>query len=178
MERRAPSPYAYQGFIFAILLATWLIFSGLFDAFHITLGVISCALVTWISSDLLFQDRTIPLRARIGQAVRLIGYLLWLLWQVVLANLHLFRLAFGSQEDVQPQIVRYETSLRSDFEKYLLANSITLTPGTVTVKILGSTFYIHAISDVAAAGLDGEMERRIARIFAASPGTDSPSPTP
>lgn len=176
MDRRAPRTYAYQGFIFAILLVTWLIFSGLFDAFHITLGVISCGLVTWISSDLLFDDRAIPLRRRLVQGGRLFAYLAWLLWQVVLANLHLFRLAFGSQEEVQPQILRYETSLRSDFEKYLLANSITLTPGTVTIKILGDVFYIHAISDVAAGGLDGEMERRIARIFADSPAPESPAP--
>jgi hypothetical protein len=91
----------------------------------------------------------------------------------VLANIHMFKLAFAPESQLQPQIVRYRTGLKSDFEKFLLANSITLTPGTVTIKILGDTFYIHAISDFAAGGLDGEMERRIAHIFAMS---DEPSP--
>ncbi|MEM7601729.1 MAG: Na+/H+ antiporter subunit E [Verrucomicrobiota bacterium] len=156
----------YRGVVFGLLFLTWMIFSGLFDAFHLTLGLISCGIITWMSSDLLFEDRTIPLFARLRQGFRLGGYCLWLLWQIVLSNLHLFRLAFSSQEALQPHIVRYETKLKTDFEKYLLANSITLTPGTVTIKIMGDTFYIHAISDIAADGLDGEMERRIAHIFA------------
>ncbi|MEM1443073.1 MAG: Na+/H+ antiporter subunit E [Verrucomicrobiota bacterium] len=158
--------HLYKGFIFALLLVTWMIFSGLFDVFHLTLGLISCGIVTWMSSDLLFENRTIDLFSRLRQGRRLGAYFFWLLWQIVLSNLHLFRLAFSSREALQPHILRYETKLESDFEKYLLANSITLTPGTVTIKIMGDTFYIHAISDIAAAGLDGEMERRIARIFA------------
>lgn len=160
----------YRGVIFGMLFLTWMIFSGLFDLFHLTLGVISCGIVTWMSSDLLFSDRTIALGPRLRQGARLFAYCFWLLWQIILANLHLFRLAFSPREALQPHIVRYETKLETDFEKYLLANSITLTPGTVTIKIMGNTFYIHAISDIAAGGLDGEMERRIARIF------ESPSP--
>ncbi|MDF1823526.1 MAG: Na+/H+ antiporter subunit E [Verrucomicrobiales bacterium] len=156
----------YRGVVFGLLFLTWMIFSGLFDAFHLTLGLISCGIITWMSADLLFEDRTIPLGRRFKQGIGLGSYCLWLLWQILLSNLHLFRLAFSPKEALQPHIVRYETKLKTDFEKYLLANSITLTPGTVTIKIMGDTFYIHAISDFAAKGLDGEMERRIARIFA------------
>ena len=175
MEHANPNRKGYRGVVFGILLITWMVFSGFFDAFHLTLGVISCGLVTWMSSDLLFEDRSIPLAKRARQTVRFFLYLGWPLWQVVLANLHLFRLAFGKVDALEQQIIRYETSLKSDFEKYVLANSITLTPGTVTMKIVGNTFYIHAISDVSAKGLDGEMERRIAAIFADS---DNESPTP
>ena len=134
-----------------------------------SLGVISCGLVTIISADLLFEHRDTPILFRFRQAGRLIAYLFWLLWQVVLANYHILKLAMGSKDRVQPQFVRCKTSLKSDFEKYLLANSITLTPGTVTTKIIGDTFYIHAIDDVSAAGLEGEMERRIAHIFSTAP---------
>lgn len=162
--------HAYTVFVFFLLLGIWMVFSGFFDAFHLTLGVISCGLVAWMSSDLLFERRDVPLSLRLGQGFRLAGYLCWLLWQIFLANLHIFRLAFSPSSALAPQIVRYETKLRSDFEKYLLANSITLTPGTVTIKIMGDTYYVHAISDFAAKGLDGEMERRIARIFATHGG--------
>ena len=55
--------------------------------------------------------------------------------------------------------------LRSDFAKVVLANSITLTPGTVTMKVEENTVYVHAISRKAAESLDGSMETRIARIF-------------
>ena len=166
MEKRKTTPSFYTALFFALLFVVWMIFSGFFDAFHLSLGVISCAIVTWISSDLLFEDRTTSFRRRLIQFVRMVSYTFWLLRQIVLANVFLLRLAFGPRERLKPQIVRYECGLKSDFEKFLLANSITLTPGTVTIKILGSTYYIHAINDEAAAGLDGEMERRIARIFA------------
>lgn len=171
MEKRKTTISFYSGIVFVLLLAVWVIFSGFFDPFHLILGFISCGIVTWVSADLLFEDRSIPLRRRLVQAGRLVGYVVWLLGQIVIANIFLLRLAFGPCERLQPQIVRYETGLKSDFEKFLLANSITLTPGTVTIKILGSTYYIHAINDEAAAGLDGEMERRIARIFAV-PGSN------
>jgi len=173
MEKRTAKFSFYTILFFALLFALWVVFSGLLDPFHLTLGLISCGLVTWVSSDLLFEDRTIPLRRRLVQGWRLTAYVAWLLWQVVLANIHMFKLAFAPESQLQPQIVRYRTGLKSDFEKFLLANSITLTPGTVTIKILGDTFYIHAISDFAAGGLDGEMERRIAHIFSMS---DEPSP--
>lgn len=165
MEKRNTKRFVYPLLVFGLLFLIWMVFSGLFDGFHLSLGLISCALVTWMSSDLLFDHRETPVRKRLRQAFRLFAYLGWLLWQVVLANLHIIKLAFGPKSDVQPQFLRYETSLKTDYEKYLLANSITLTPGTVTTKIMGNTFYIHAISDIAAQGLDGEMERRIAHIF-------------
>ncbi len=161
------SPF-YAALTFGVLLVVWVIFSGFFDLFHLSLGVISCGIVTWLSSHLLFDDRTLPLRRRAVQAWRFAGYMVWLTWQIVLSNIAVLKLAFGPRSALQPQIIRYRTPLKSDFEKFLLANSITLTPGTVTIKILGDVFYIHAIDDASAAGLNGEMDRRIARIFETS----------
>ncbi|MDF1811572.1 MAG: Na+/H+ antiporter subunit E [Verrucomicrobiales bacterium] len=156
----------YRVLVFSLLMIAWVIFSGLIDGFHLSLGLISCGIVTWMSSDLLFENRWMPLRKRIRQGFLLGFYFLWLIWQVILSNIHLLKLAFGPRSALSPQIIKFESNLESDFEKFLLANSITLTPGTVTMKIIGQTFYIHAISDIAADGLDGEMERRIAKIFA------------
>lgn len=166
MEKREPTSALYPALIFIALMGVWVVFSGLLDAFHLTLGVISCGLVTWLSADLLFEDRGIPIRRRLVQTWRFAGYMVWLLWQIVLSNIAVLKLAFGERHLLQPQIVRYETELKSDFEKFLLANSITLTPGTVTIKIIGNTFYIHSIDDASVAGLNGEMDRRIAWIFA------------
>ncbi|MEM7696819.1 MAG: Na+/H+ antiporter subunit E [Verrucomicrobiota bacterium] len=168
MARREPKVLLYRCLIFGLLFATWMVFSGFFDLFHLSLGVISCGLVTWFSSDLLFANRTTGIVDRLRQSGRFLTYSIWLLWQVLLANLHLLRLAFSPRSALQPQIIRHETILDSDFEKFLLANSITLTPGTVTIKIVGSTFYIHAINEECAKGVDGEMDRRISHIFASS----------
>ena len=149
----------YRILIFSLLLITWVILSGLLDEFHIGLGILSCFLVTWLSSGLLFNDRSLSFHSRLRQAFRLFFYLSWLLWQIVLANIHVLRISFSTRvrERIQPQLVRFRSGLKSDFEKYVLAQSITLTPGTVTLKIDDDVFLVHAISDVAAEGLMGSM---------------------
>ena len=159
----------YRALIFCVLLITWLVLSGILDGFHIGLGVISCALVTWLSSDFIFPGRSISMGSRSRQAFRLPGYLIWLLWQIVMANIHVLRLAMSPdlREQLQPQLVRFRSGLKSDFEKYVLAQSITLTPGTVTLKIDDDVFVVHAISSVAAQGLVGTMTDRVRHVFSA-----------
>ncbi|MFP6873288.1 MAG: Na+/H+ antiporter subunit E [Verrucomicrobiales bacterium] len=157
----------YRVLSFCVLLATWLVLSGLIDWFHVSLGIISCALVTWWSSDMLFSDRSIAPRARLLQFCRLPGYLLWLLWQIFLANLHVLRLAFSPRlrEEIEPQLVRFSSGLNTNFQKFVLAQSITLTPGTVTLRIEGDEFVVHAISNSAARGLTGPMTERVRHVF-------------
>ncbi len=145
--------------VFLLLFAFWLIFSGHFDALHISLGLVCCALVTTWSADLLFPDG-LPSRTpvRLGRFVRFIP---WLLYQVALANLHVVYLIFRPDR-LRPQVVRFKTRLTSDFAKVTLGNSITLTPGTITMDIVDGEFVVHAVSDKAAAGLQsGEMEQRV-----------------
>ena len=157
----------YRALIFSLLLITWVILSGLLDAFHISLGILSCALVTWLSSGLLFNDRSLSFYSRLRQVSRLPLYLSWLLWQIVLANIHVLRISFSPRvkEQIQHQLVRFRSGLKSDFENYVLAQSITLTPGTVTLQIDGDVFLVHAISDVAARGLMGSMADRVRHVF-------------
>ena len=158
----------YKSTVFILLLITWIVLSGLIDPFHIGLGVISSALVTWLSSDLLFEDRSKSILIRCKQAFRLPSYLLWLLWQIVLANIHVLKISFSPNlnDEIQPQLVKFRTGLKTDFQKYVLAQSITLTPGTVTLDIKGDVFLIHAISDHAAKGLVSSMAQRIHNVFA------------
>ena len=158
----------YQISIFVLLLATWAVFSGKFDAFHLGLGVLSSLIVTVISQDLLFADRGKSLGERLGEGGRFVKYVLWLLWQVALANVHVFKLAMTKtgEEEMAPRVVKFKTKLKSDFAKFVFANSITLTPGTVTISITGNQFLVHAISEATAKDLaTGEMERRVAEVF-------------
>ena len=99
--------------------------------------------------------------------MRFLLYLPWLLYQIVLSTLHVAFLALHPkmQDQIDPTIVTFKTKLRTDIAKVALANSITLTPGTITIRIENQVFYVHAISRKAAAGLPGEMEERLARIF-------------
>lgn len=136
------------------------------DAFHLGLGVICCGFVAWLSTDLVFGNTSKGLRARLVEAFRFIGYAVWLLWQVVLANIHVLKLAFSQNERAtHPRIIRFKTSLKSDFARYVFANSITLTPGTVTMSLVGDEFVVHAIDKAVADELPGEMEKRVAAVF-------------
>ena len=69
------------------------------------------------------------------------------------------------KKSINPQMVKFKTSLTTDLSKFVLANSITLTPGTVTVRIQGDEFLVHALTDYVAEGLPGEMEDRVKKIF-------------
>jgi multicomponent Na+:H+ antiporter subunit E len=143
----------------------WILLSGKFDLFHLTLGVLSSGLVAWLSTDVLMLDS--KKNDRLAIAFRFISYVPWLLYQIVISTLHVTFLALHPKmlKQIDPTIVTFKTKLKSNIAKVALANSITLTPGTITIRIEHDVFYVHAISRKAAAGLPGEMEDRLAKVF-------------
>ncbi len=153
---------------FALLFAAWVIFSGHLDAEHLAYGVICAALVSAASYDLLLPSTSTP--AKPTAALRHLTYVPWLLWQVLLASLHVIYLILRPSA-IRSQVVRFQTTLRSDVARVTFAHSITLTPGTLTIRIRGNQFVVHALSDKVADDLrSGSMERRVARLY------DEPAP--
>jgi multicomponent Na+:H+ antiporter subunit E len=144
----------------------WIIFSGRFDGFHIILGLISSAIVAAFSGDLMFTSR--EARSIFLSWLRLTGYVPWLLYQIFLANLHVMYLVLHPRmmELINPKIIRFDSRLKSDYSRMVFANSITLTPGTITVNVnaLGR-FAVHCIDDPSGQSLPGEMEEKIAHVF-------------
>ncbi len=149
--------------VFLLLLGFWVVCSGYFDPLHLGFGFVCAALVSAWSADLLLP-RGWPSGVWI-KAWRGLAYLPWLLYQIVLANFHVVYLVIFPGE-LRPQIVRFRPRLESDLALVTLANSITLTPGTVTMDIDDGEFWVHAVSDKVARDLQaGDMERRVARVF-------------
>lgn len=154
-------------FCFPLFLAVWVLLSGRFDAFHLGLGVISCAGVAWFSGNLLFPSQ-IPAARLAALAVRFPLYTVWLLYQIVMANLWVLYLVFHPRmmEKIDPHLMRFKSRLKSDLSLVTFANSITLTPGTITVRVSrDGDFIVHAIDRFSAQPLPGEMEKRIAAVF-------------
>ncbi len=148
------------------MLGFWLLFSGKFDFFHISLGVVSCLIVSTISSRLLFPN---ALRSGLVMCwLKFAAYLPWLFYQIFLANLHVLYLSFHPRmmDLINPKIVEFDTRLKSDVSRTTLANSITLTPGTITIYagIMG-IFAVHCIDDKSGQDLPGNMESKIAKVF-------------
>lgn len=147
--------------VFVVLFAFWVVLSGMFDAFHLTLGVISCALVVLINGRLLFSGsvREPMLRRVVG----MLGYLPWLFYQIVVACIDIARIVLSPRmlDLIDPRIFHFTTRLTSDFARVTFAQSITLTPGTVTVFTHGDEFTVYALTQATADALPGEMEQRI-----------------
>ena len=160
-ERRTNHPRRLA--VFLILFLFWLVLSGHSDSWHVSLGLVCAALVAFFSSDLLFRNAPAP--RKLLRTWRFVQYIPWLLYQVVLANLHVVYLVFRPSL-IHPQVIHFKTRLTSDLSKVTLGNSITLTPGTITMDIADDEFCVHALSDkTAEALLSGEMERRVAHVF-------------
>ncbi len=153
-------------FTFVLLFITWILLSGKFDLFHLALGVISCALVSYISSDLVFESFNI--KSVSFQWPRFMAFIPWLLVQVFKANIHVMVLVLHPKmlKRIDPRIIRFKSRLKSDVAITAFANSITLTPGTITVYATEyGDFEVHVIDKASGETLPGEMEQKIAKIF-------------
>jgi multicomponent Na+:H+ antiporter subunit E len=150
---------------FFILFIFWIFISGQLDWWHLSWGVLSSALVAAISNDFLFKG--ITLQSMMSEGVRFIAYVPWLLYQIIRANIYIAYLALHPKMSrlIDPHIIKFKTILKKDFARVTFANSITLTPGTITVLIKENRFFVHAIDKKVAESLPGKMEQRIARIY-------------
>lgn len=128
-------------FLFLVLLALWLLLSGHYTPLIISFGVVSSAFCVWMSSRIKSYDNE-------GLPLHLIGglpiYLIWLIWQIVLANWFTIKTIFTN--DVSPSMFRVKTGKITEAGLVLYANSITLTPGTVTIKMMRGGFLVHALT--------------------------------
>ncbi|HET9949779.1 MAG TPA: Na+/H+ antiporter subunit E [Longimicrobiales bacterium] len=147
----------------AILFGFWLLLSGHYDSpLLLGLGVGSCALVVWIAHRMEVVDHEgLPLHLG-GRVVR---YFPWLLKEIAKSNLAVARIVLDPKLPIDPGIARLRTPLRTPLGKVIFANSVTLTPGTITTGVEGDQVEIHALvrSDLEGAE-DGEMMRRVLRV--------------
>ena len=130
------------------------------------MGLISSALVAAISGDLMFGSRQ-P-KGVFSLWLRLAGYVPWLIVQIFAANLHVMVLVFHPRmmELINPKIIKFDSRLKGDYARMLLANSITLTPGTITVDVTAlGRFSVHCIDNPSGQALPGKMETKIAAVF-------------
>ncbi len=154
---------------FLIMLAFWVILSGMFDGFHLSLGVLSCLLVAHFSHDLLFTGD------QKGAFLRQLGgwliYLPYLLKEIVLASLQVAYIVMHPRmiELIDPQLFRFKTRLKRPISKVTFAQSITLTPGTITVSVHDDEFTVYALTGSAAASLPGTMEEKVAAALEKEP---------
>jgi len=150
---------------FVLMAFTWIVLSGKFEPLLLWLGGISCFLVSYYFHDLLFPDLK-PEYFMIF--LRFIKYCPWLILEIIKANFHLLYLAFHPRmkDLIDPHIITFKTNLKSDIAIATLANSITLTPGTITVTAdSDGVFRVHSIDRESAEALPGIMLEKVAKVF-------------
>ena len=148
-----------DGMRFIVLASFWWLWSGHTEPLIVGLGLASCVWVTWLARRM---DAIDGGEASYRLGLRPLLYVPYLLWEIVKSNLHVARVILDPRLPVSPQLVRMPTTQRTDLGRVVLANSITLTPGTLTLDLRDDEVLVHALTGEAADGLrTGEMDARV-----------------
>ena len=156
---------------FAALYGFWVVLSGRFETKYLLIGAVCALVVTFLTQDLVHSTSRQAAKGGPSPSFLLSGwrfccYLLWLMWSVVQSNLEVAYLVLHPKMPIRPGLLRFTTKLRSQMGQIILANSITLTPGTITVDFNDGTYTIHALVPGAAGALvDARMQSKIESIF-------------
>jgi len=146
-------------FLSLSLFGFWLVLSGHNEPLILSFGVISSLLVTYLAWRMDREDRyTFPIRL----TWRVFGYVIWLVGEIFRANVKVTRIILNPKLPISPIMVPFGAKMKSDLCRVIYANSITLTPGTITTGTEGSILRIHALTwhDVDGREED-EMDHRI-----------------
>lgn len=149
--------------LMAVLLAVaWLLWSGFFTPLLLALGAFSCVLVVYLSNRMhLFDTDVFALR----WSLRLVRFWVWLAREVIRSSLEVSRLVLSPGLPISPTVVKFDTTCEHPVDQATLGNSITLTPGTLTLNIENGSFMVHSLTRQGAEEiLDGEMDRRVAAL--------------
>ncbi len=142
------------------LVVVWLLWSGHYTPLLVGLGLCSCVLVAAVAARMGIADRE-------GHPVHLLGrsilYWPWLLWSIAKANIAVARAILHPRLPISPTLIRVKASQKSALGRVAYANSITLTPGTVSLDVSGDLILVHALTRASAEELlGGAMDRRVA----------------
>lgn len=143
------------------LFAFWVLLSGMFTPFLLAAGAASAVAIALLSRRMEIADREgLPLHLTLAA----LTYWPWLVKEILKAGWQVARIVVAPGLPVSPALVRFKPSQRSTLGLVTHANSITLTPGTVTVEAEHGEFLVHALTQEGADGLAGsEMDRRVSR---------------
>ena len=146
----------------AVLLLFWLVMSGIYTPFMITAGVVFSGAVAF------FCAKRLKVVDREGHPVHLIlsavTYWPWLAWQIAVSAWTVSCIIINPRLPISPTLIRVKAHQKSDVGKVTYANSITLTPGTISVDVEGDEILVHALTRVGATTLAaGAMDRRVSR---------------
>jgi multicomponent Na+:H+ antiporter subunit E len=145
-----------------ILFVFWIILTASLALFDLVLGAICSALVAVITFALL--GKALDPRITPMVLLRFPLFMLRLTWEIIKANVNVAMIIINPKLPVDPRIVEYRTFLPDDLPRTVFSDSITLTPGTVTVELEGDVLSVHCLCPYHQEGLAG-LESLVAWLF-------------
>jgi len=154
----------HQGLVLTgTLVVLWLGLSGHYTGLLLSLGAVSIALCVWLGIRMGVMDE--EMHAAQFELVPCVRYAVWLAREVVVSALDVSRRVLDPALPIAPRVVRLPLAQRTDAGRAVYANSITLTPGTVSIDLGDDFVQVHALTaDGASALEEGEMNRRVAAL--------------
>lgn len=153
---------------FIALMAFWLVMSGIYKPVQIGQGVISVLIVIAVNYRLkrykFFEDEIDDLKE-----LRFIfapWYALWLVSEIIKAGFHVAHVIISPRKKVRTYLLKFRVDLPSAHARMILGNSITLTPGTLTIDIKGDEFIVHALTPKSFESISSDaMPRKVLKLF-------------
>jgi len=147
------------------LVAAWLLWSGLYKPLLLGLGAVSCLLVLYLAHRMALTQAGV---FTLSLLPRIFGFWGWLLKEIIKSNVEVARIVLDPHLTMQPQVVEIESETQLETGHAILGNSITLTPGTVTLDVFNGKLKVHCLTDAGASALKaGEMNRRVRAVMGA-----------
>ena len=177
-RRLLGQPFGLVNFVvtFGVSYLFYLVLGGFAGTFDYATGAVSAGIVAAVLSRVTFDSQIRPLRA-LQVLGRWVLYIPFLLWEIAKANVEVVYIVLHPSLPIDPSMERFQPALPRGLPVTTLANSITLTPGTITVDVREREFHIHALSRGAREGLyDGALERAVRFVFFGRAGARIASP--
>ena len=130
--------------MYILLFCFWLLLNGRLTAEIYLLGLAVTGALAWLEYALFGYRPKQELRA-VRKAPLFLAYVFVLVWEIIKANFQVSKYVLFQKYKIAPKLVTFRTDLRTDFGRFLLANSITLTPGTITVRVEGDKLTVHCL---------------------------------
>ena len=157
---------------FVLLFAFWLLLSGHYQAKYIVIGALAAGLVTLLNNDLFYlalrygESAEPKIQLVLLQLWRFLLYLPWLLSRIIMANIQVAYLVLHPKMPIDPGLLVFRTWMKKGIAQVTLANSIPLTPGTITTSLENGRYIIHTLKRPLAGELeDATMQNKIARVY-------------
>lgn len=139
--------------IFILVMGFWMLLSASLHWQHLLVGTLLSVVVTIVWSQIRISESDRRTSFSLNQLFMMIYYLLCLVWEILKANIMVALIVLNPRLPISPGMVILRNDLKHDLMRVLYANSITLTPGTITVDLDGDYHMVHAVTDPAGRGV-------------------------